>query len=115
MGKVRFISRLSPFGTLPQYGFDYWPSNAKIIQIEADPRRIGLVKPVDVGINGDCKLASQELLQRLRNGEAVASSKNFSERMAKLQEVREAWESKLDEMTNNQQNTREGSFFPCFM
>lgn len=65
---------------------------------------------MDVGINGDCKLASQELLRRLRNDEAVASSKNLSERMAKLQEVRESWESKLDEMTNNQQNAREGRF-----
>ncbi len=26
-------TRLSPFGTLPQYGFDYWPKNAKIIQV----------------------------------------------------------------------------------
>ena len=57
---------MSPFGTLPQYGIDYWPKNAKIIQIEADPRRIGLVKTVDVGINGDCKLASQELLKQVR-------------------------------------------------
>ena len=65
---------------------------------------------MDVGINGDCKLGSQELLRRLRNDEAVASSKNLSERMAKLQEVRESWESKLDEMTNNQQNAREGRF-----
>lgn len=65
---------------------------------------------MDVGINGDCKLALQELLRRLRNDEAVASSKNLSERMAKLQEVRESWESKLDEMTNNQQNAREGRF-----
>ena len=26
-------TRLSPFGTLAQYGFDYWPKNAKIIQV----------------------------------------------------------------------------------
>ena len=26
-------TRLGPFGTLPQYGFDYWPTNAKIIQV----------------------------------------------------------------------------------
>jgi sulfoacetaldehyde acetyltransferase len=36
-------SRLGPFGTLPQYGFDYWPKDAKIIQIDANsaatPRR----------------------------------------------------------------------------
>merc|ERR1719242_48532 len=36
-------TRLSPFGTLPQYGFDYFPKNAKVIQVEADQRRIGLV------------------------------------------------------------------------
>ena len=26
-------TRLSPFGTLPQYGEDYWPKDAKIIQV----------------------------------------------------------------------------------
>ena len=32
-------TRLGPFGSLPQYGFDYWPKNAKIIQVSSD--RIG--------------------------------------------------------------------------
>jgi len=27
-------TRLGPFGSLPQYDFDYWPKNAKIIQVE---------------------------------------------------------------------------------
>ena len=26
-------SRLGPFGKLPQYGFDYWPKTAKVIQV----------------------------------------------------------------------------------
>ena len=26
-------TRLGPFGALPQYGFDYWPKQAKIIQV----------------------------------------------------------------------------------
>merc|ERR1712224_154210 len=59
-------TRLSPFGTLPQYGFDYFPKNAKIIQVEADQRRIGLVRPVDVGINGCVNLASKDLLSRVQ-------------------------------------------------
>merc|ERR1711981_158877 len=59
-------TRLSPFGTLPQYNFDYWPKNAKIIQVEADARRINLVRSVDVGINGDCKLAASDLLSRVQ-------------------------------------------------
>ena len=29
--------RLNPFGTLPQHGIDYWPADAKIIQIDAEP------------------------------------------------------------------------------
>ena len=28
-------TRLGPFGALPQYGFDYWPKSAKIIQVTA--------------------------------------------------------------------------------
>jgi sulfoacetaldehyde acetyltransferase len=31
-------TRLGPFGTLPQHGLDYWPKQAKIIQIDTDPR-----------------------------------------------------------------------------
>lgn len=48
-------SRLGPFGTLPQFGIEYWPKTAKIIQIDADARMIGLVKPVAVGIVADAK------------------------------------------------------------
>lgn len=110
---LSFLStRLSPFGTLPQYQFDYWPKNAKIIQIEVDPRRIGLVKPVDVGINGDCKLASQELLQRLKATGDANALKNADDRMKKLKTIREEWEGKLNEMTNDQTNAREGT--ECF-
>ena len=31
-------TRLGPFGTLPQHGIDYWPKNAKLIQVDADHR-----------------------------------------------------------------------------
>src|SRR5262249_37592739 len=44
-------TRLGPFGTLPQHGLDYWPREAKIIQIDSDPRGLGLVKPVSVRIH----------------------------------------------------------------
>ena len=37
-------TRLGPFGSLPQYGFDYWPKDAKIIQVDIAPRRLGLTK-----------------------------------------------------------------------
>ena len=46
-------TRLNPFSTLPGYGIDYWPKSAKIIQVDINPDRIGLTKPVAVGICGD--------------------------------------------------------------
>lgn len=52
---VALGSRLGPFGTLPQHGMDYWPKNAKIIQIDADNRMLGLVKKISVGICGDAR------------------------------------------------------------
>src|SRR5690606_12938150 len=58
-------SRLGPFGTLPQHGLDYWPTNAKIIQIDADHKMLGLVKKISVGICGDAKASAVALTQRL--------------------------------------------------
>jgi sulfoacetaldehyde acetyltransferase len=43
-------TRLNPFSTLPGYGIDYWPKDAKIIQVDINPDRIGLTKKVTVGI-----------------------------------------------------------------
>ncbi len=51
-------TRLGPFGTLAQYELDYWPKQAKIIQVDADPKMLGLVKPISVGICGDAKAAA---------------------------------------------------------
>ena len=28
-------TRLGPFGTLPQHGIDYWPKDAKLIQVDS--------------------------------------------------------------------------------
>jgi len=51
-------TRLSVFGTLPQYDFDYFPKNSKIIQIDVNPRNIARTHPVEVGIIADAKAAS---------------------------------------------------------
>lgn len=87
---------------------DYWPENAKIIQIETDPRRIGLVRPIDVGINGDCKLAVKEMIKQLRSTSDIVSLENIEERMQKLSDTRTTWENLLDSMTVNQANHRPG-------
>ena len=60
-------TRLGPFGTLPQYGMEYWPNDAEIIQVDADHKMLGLVKDITVGICGDAKAAAQALLERLQD------------------------------------------------
>lgn len=58
-------TRLNPFSTLPCYDIDYWPKNAKVIQVDINPDRIGLTKPVTVGICGDAKLVATAILAQL--------------------------------------------------
>jgi len=92
-------TRLGPFGTLPQYGMEYWPANARIIQVDADPRVLGLVKSISVGINGDARAAAAALVERLQ-GRELACSANKTERLAKIQAEKTAWEKELTEWTH---------------
>jgi len=92
-------SRLGPFGTLPQYGMDYWPKNAKIVQIDADHKMLGLVKKIDVGICGDAKAAATALTALLA-GKILACDATRAERAAKIAEEKAAWEKELSEWTH---------------
>ena len=85
-------SRLGPFGTLPQHGLDYWPKNAKIVQVDADPRMLGLVKKVSIGICGDARLAAVELLERLK---AMGKMTPNKARLAEVQREKAAWAQEL--------------------
>jgi sulfoacetaldehyde acetyltransferase len=58
-------TRLNPFSTLPGYGIDYWPKEAKIIQVDINSDRIGLAKKISVGICGDAKLVAEQILSKL--------------------------------------------------
>lgn len=92
-------TRLGPFGTLPQYGMDYWPKGAKLVQIDADSKMLGLVKKVDVGICGDAKAAALALLALL-NGRSLACDATRAERMAAMAAEKAAWEGELGEWTH---------------
>ena len=59
-------TRLSVFGTLPCYDIDYFPKDAQIIQVDINPRQIARTHPVEVGIIGDAREASREILKRLK-------------------------------------------------
>jgi sulfoacetaldehyde acetyltransferase len=92
-------SRLGPFGTLPQHGMDYWPAQAKIIQIDADHRMLGLVKKISVGICGDAKAAAAALARRL-DDRALACDTTRGERAARIAAEKAAWERELDAWTH---------------
>ncbi len=92
-------TRLGPFGTLPQHGMEYWPKNAKIIQIDADHKMLGLVKKISVGICGDAKAAAIALVERLEN-KTLAADSTREERAAEIKAEKDAWEKELDEWTH---------------
>jgi sulfoacetaldehyde acetyltransferase len=92
-------TRLGPFGTLPQHGMDYWPKNAKIIQIDADHKMLGLVKKITVGICGDAKEAAKALTERLA-GKTLACDSTRDQRAAEIKAEKDAWEAELDAWTH---------------
>ncbi len=92
-------TRLGPFGTLPQHDLEYWPDEAKIIQVDADSKMLGLVKKVQVGICGDAGAAATALLTRLQD-KTLACDATRDERSAKTAAEKEAWETELNEWTH---------------
>ncbi|KVE90369.1 sulfoacetaldehyde acetyltransferase [Burkholderia cepacia] len=92
-------SRLGPFGTLPQHGMDYWPKDAKIIQIDADHKMLGLVKKISVGICGDAKAAAIALTQRLE-GRTLACDGSRGDRADQIATEKAAWEKELNDWTH---------------
>ena len=88
-------TRLNPFSTLPGYGIDYWPKNAKIIQVDMNPDRIGLTKKVTVGICGDAKLVAQQLLNKLS---PKAGDADRQKRKDLIHQTKSAWLQKLSSL-----------------
>ena len=87
---VALGSRLGPFGVLPQYGFDYWPKNARLIQVDADAKVLGLVKKTDITIWGDAKDVAEALTARLKTM-TLACHANRAERLARVQAAKDTW------------------------
>lgn len=90
-------TRLNPFSTLPGYGMEYWPTGAKIIQVDINPDRIGLTKKVTVGIVGDAAKVARGILRQLSPG---AGDAGRDARKAKIAETKSRWAQQLTEMTH---------------
>ncbi len=88
-------NRLNPFSTLPGYGIDYWPKQAKIIQVDINADRIGLTKKVDVAIQGDAKLVAEQILAQLSD---TAGDENRETRKQLIATTKENWAQELAAM-----------------
>ncbi|MAQ83049.1 MAG: sulfoacetaldehyde acetyltransferase [Maritimibacter sp.] len=88
-------TRLNPFSTLPGYGIDYWPQDAKIIQVDINPDRIGLTKTISVGIVGDAKKVAKTLLAGLSDS---AGDAGRTDREAAIAQTKSAWAQELSSM-----------------
>ncbi|MEP1207340.1 MAG: sulfoacetaldehyde acetyltransferase [Rhizobiaceae bacterium] len=88
-------TRLNPFSTLPGYGIDYWPNDAKLIQVDINADRIGLTKPVAVGIQGDALKVAEQLTAMVS---PAASSDEMKERAALVHQTKSSWLQTLSSM-----------------
>jgi len=95
-------TRLNPFSTLPGYGIDYWPKDAAIIQVDINPDRIGLTKPVTVGIVGDAKKVATRILSQLK---ATAGDEGRNERKTNIEKTKSDWAIELAAMDHEEDDT----------
>lgn len=99
--------RLSYFGTLPQDGINYFPKTAKIVQIDINPMNIGKTHPFTVGICGDAKACSVELLRKLSE---AGIKRDVAPVVNKVREELAKWQKEIDEIAN--EPTLEGRMHP---
>jgi sulfoacetaldehyde acetyltransferase len=97
-------TRLNPFSTLPGYGIDYWPKNAKVIQVEINPDRIGLTKRVDVAIQGDAKKVAEQILAALPE---AAGGDDRRARRELIAQTKSRWAQELSSL-DHEEDTDEG-------
>ena len=90
--------RLGPFGTLPQYGMEYWPKDAKIIQVDIDPKVLGLTQRVEVAALADAKAFAVEVLHALATGWELVANR---ERMDDVKAQNRAWDDELEKMSSS--------------
>mgnify|MGYP000265232199 CR=1 FL=1 len=89
-------TRLNGFGITPQYGIDFFPKSAQLIQNSINPLDIGATKPIAAGLVGDCRAVTRQLVERLRQV-PIASDRSRLE--ADIRKERDAWAAKHRSMS----------------
>ncbi len=92
-------TRLNPFSTLPGYGIDYWPRDAKVIQVDINADRIGLTKKVTVGIEGDAGKVARGILAQLSG---TAGDEGRKARRDLVSTTKSRWAQELSSLDHEQ-------------
>ncbi len=92
-------TRLNPFSTLPGYGLEYWPKQAKLIQVDINPDRIGRSKPVAVPICGDAGKVARAINANLS---AKAGDNGRSQRLEAIASAKSSWQQELASLDHEQ-------------
>ena len=95
--------RLGPFGTLPQYDIDYWPPNAKLIQVDRDAKVLGLSRRVDVAACADVKEFAAELLAAVQT--LSPDMEPNMDRLADAEKEKQIWNAELEQWSTSEDAT----------
>jgi sulfoacetaldehyde acetyltransferase len=94
--------RLGPFGTLPQYDIDYWPKDAKVIQVDIDHRVLGLSRRIVSGIVADAREFARQLLIKLK---VIDKGRKVNlKRLGEIQKEKELWDKELEKWSSSTAN-----------
>lgn len=91
-------SRLSGFGLLPQYGMDWFPEDADVIQIDVDASQIGRTTRVELGLVGDAAETVRNLTSKLDESAGASDA-----RAEEIQQAYADWREELEEMSQQDQ------------
>jgi sulfoacetaldehyde acetyltransferase len=89
-------TRLNTFGTTPQYGIDFFPKSAQLIHNSINPLDLGALRPISVGLLGDCRAVARQLIEQLKQHSCSADRINVR---AEIEAEKTAWALKHEELS----------------
>jgi sulfoacetaldehyde acetyltransferase len=90
-------TRLNAFGTTPQYGIDFFPRQARLIHNSINPVELGALRPIHVGLLGDCRAVTRQLVDGLKGQPLHVDPEG---RRAQIRLEKEAWDRKLEKLSH---------------
>lgn len=91
-------TRLNRFGLNPQYGLDFWPEDAVLIQNSHDPLELGAQVPISAGLLGDCAEVASQLIEALGERPPSRDLATVTELVA---QEKAKWASELEGLSNS--------------